>query len=91
MYTIAFSSSSEICVTVLNLPLFPYLSLLDDRWLMKCEQIFKFCFQTINALVKNQPELSLRLFLQGSMVADRISNETVTYEFFSQVTLTLCL
>ncbi|CAI8052360.1 Vacuolar protein sorting-associated protein 35 [Geodia barretti] len=56
----------------------------DDRWLMKCEQIFKFCFQTINALVKNQPELSLRLFLQGSMVADRISNETVTYEFFSQ-------
>ena len=52
---------------------------------MKCEQIFKFCFQTINALVKNQPELSLRLFLQGSLVADRISNETITYEFFSQV------
>ena len=58
---------------------------------MKCEQIFKFCFQTINALVKNQPELSLRLFLQGSMVADRISNETVTYEFFSQVKFTLRL
>ena len=61
----------------------------DDRWLMKCEQIFKFCFQTINALVKNLPELSLRLFLQGSLVADRIGNETVAYEFFSQVSRAL--
>jgi vacuolar protein sorting-associated protein 35 len=56
----------------------------DDRWLMKCEQIFKFCFQTINALVQNQPELSLRLFLQGALVADRVGNETIVYEFFSQ-------
>ena len=54
---------------------------------MKCEQIFKFCFQTINALVKNQPELSLRLFLHGALMADRIDNETIyiVYEFFSQV------
>lgn len=52
---------------------------------MKCEQIFKFCFQTINALVKNHPEISLRLFLQGALVADRVGNETIAYEFFSQV------
>ena len=53
--------------------------------MMKCEQIFKFSFQTINALVKIQPELSLRLFLQGSIVADRIGKESIAYEFFSQV------
>ena len=56
---------------------------------MKSEQIFKFCFQTINALVKNMPELSLRLFLQGAMVADQIGNETIAYEFFSQVNTTV--
>ena len=72
----------------------PFLSPLspqDDRWLMKCEQIFKFCFQTINALVKDQPELSLRLFLHGALVADRIDNETIVYEFFSQVSSSLHL
>ena len=56
---------------------------------MKCEQIFKFCFQIINALVKNQPELSLRLFLQGALAADHVGNETIVYEFFSQVTVWL--
>ena len=57
----------------------------DDRWLKKCERIFQFCLQTILALTKVQPELSLRLFLQGALVADRIKQETITYEFISQV------
>ena len=74
-------------LTFLPLSLVSLLSISpqDDRWLMKCEQIFKFCFQTINALVKNHPEISLRLFLQGALVADRVGNETIAYEFFSQV------
>ena len=51
----------------------------------KCERIFQFCLQTINALAKVQPELSLRLFLQGALTADQVASETITYEFISQV------
>ncbi len=57
----------------------------DARWEKKCERIFQFCLQTINALTKVKPELSLRLFLQGALTADQIASETVTYEFISQV------
>ena len=60
------------------------LSLQDDRWLKKCERIFQFCLQTITALTKVQPDLSLRLFLQGALTADQCS-ETIAYEFISQV------
>lgn len=51
----------------------------------KCERIFQFCLQTINALTKVQPELSLRLFLQGALAADQVGSETITYEFITQV------
>ena len=51
----------------------------------KCERIFQFCLQTINALAKVHPELSLRLFLQGALAADQVGSETITYEFISQV------
>ena len=61
------------------------LSLQDDRWLKKCERIFQFCLQTITALTKVQPDLSLRLFLQGALTADQIGSETIAYEFISQV------
>ena len=54
----------------------------------KCERIFQFCLQTINALAKVQPELSLRLFLQGALTADQVGSETITYEFISQVCCT---
>ena len=63
------------------------LSLQDDRWMKKCERIFQFCLQTINALTKVQPELSLRLFLQGALAADQVGSETITYEFITQVGL----
>ena len=51
----------------------------------KCERIFQFCLQTINALTKVKPELSLRLFLQGALAADQVGSETITYEFITQV------
>ena len=61
----------------------------DDKWDKKCQKIFQFCHQTIAALAKAEyAELSLRLFLQGALVADcaEFSNaETVAYEFMSQV------
>ena len=61
----------------------------DDKWDKKVGKIFQFCHQTITALVKGeQYDISLRLFLQGAMVAGRVpfsNNETVAYEFMSQV------
>ena len=59
----------------------------DDRWLKKSERIFKFCRETIFALIKNQPETCLRLFVQGALAADQIQDETITYEFISQVSI----
>ncbi|XP_073234316.1 vacuolar protein sorting-associated protein 35-like [Porites lutea] len=60
----------------------------DDKWDKKCQKIFQFCHQTITALAKAEyAELSLRLFLQGSLVADQTgfsNSETVAYEFMSQ-------
>ena len=62
----------------------------DDKWEKKCDKIFKFCFQTINALIKAElpAELSFRLFLQGSIALCEIAYENcenITYEFISQV------
>ena len=63
----------------------------DDKWDKKCQKIFQFCHQTITALAKAEyAELSLRLFLQGSLVADQTgfsNSETVAYEFMSQVSV----
>jgi len=60
----------------------------DDKWDKKVGKIFQFCHQTVTALVKGeQYDLSLRLFLQGAVVAGRVpfsNNETVAYEFMSQ-------
>ncbi|KAF0304334.1 Vacuolar protein sorting-associated protein 35 [Amphibalanus amphitrite] len=60
----------------------------DDKWDKKVGKIFQFCHQTITALVKGeQYDISLRLFLQGAVVAGRVpfaNNETVAYEFMSQ-------
>ena len=62
----------------------------DDKWDKKCDKIFKFCFQTINVLIKAElpAELSFRLFLQGSIALCDIAYENcenITYEFISQV------
>ena len=61
----------------------------DEKWDKKCQKIFQFCHQTIGALAKSDyAELSLRLYLQGALTADKhgFSNaETVAYEFMSQV------
>ena len=51
----------------------------------KCEKIFQFSLQTILALCKLAPELSLRLYLQGALAADKIGSETIAYEFLTQV------
>ena len=49
----------------------------DDKWEKKCDKIFKFCFQSINALIKAElpAELSFRLFLQGSIALFDIAYE----------------
>lgn len=57
----------------------------DERWLKKCERIFQFSLQTITALAKKAPGVALRIFLQGALTADQVGNETITYEFISQV------
>lgn len=51
----------------------------------KCERIFQFSLQTVTALAKEAPSVALRLFLQGALTADQVGNETITYEFISQV------
>lgn len=61
----------------------------DEKWEKKCDKIFKFCFQTINALIKAElpAELPFRLFLQGSIALCDINYdncENITYEFISQ-------
>ncbi|XP_065347239.1 vacuolar protein sorting-associated protein 35 isoform X1 [Cloeon dipterum] len=60
----------------------------DPKWDKKCQKIFQFCHQTINALTKAElAELPLRLFLQGAVAAGCIefeNHETVAYEFMSQ-------
>ena len=62
----------------------------DEKWEKKCDKIFKFCFQTINALIKAElpAELPFKLFLQGSIALCNIAYdncENITYEFISQV------
>ena len=62
----------------------------DDKWDKKCDRIFKFCFQTINALLKAElpADIPFKLFLQGSIVIAEIAyenSENITYEFISQV------
>ena len=62
----------------------------DENWEKKCDKIFKFCFQTINALIKVElpAELPFRMFLQGSIALCEIAYdncENITYEFISQV------
>ena len=61
----------------------------DDKWDKKCDKIFKFCFQTINALIKAElpAELAFRLFLNGAQTLCEIAYENcenITYEFISQ-------
>lgn len=62
----------------------------DERWSKKVGKIFQFCLQTIQALTKaDYSELALRLFLEGALVVDQLSNdgvchEAVAYEFISQ-------
>jgi hypothetical protein len=57
----------------------------DEKWLKKCERIFQFSLNTVTALAKEAPIVALRLFLQGALTADQVGNETITYEFISQV------
>ena len=62
---------------------------IDNNWEKKCDKIFKFCFQTINALIKAElpAELPFRIFLQGSIALCQLNYENcenITYEFISQ-------
>ncbi len=65
----------------------PHIHILpqDEKWLKKCERIFQFSLQTINALGKEAPPMAMKLFLQGALTADQVGDETISYEFISQV------
>ena len=57
----------------------------ENNW----DKIFKFCFQTINALIKAElpAELAFRLYLQGTIALCEIdydNSQNITYEFISQ-------
>ena len=80
MLLLALTRCSVVMLTVCAV-----LSVKDDRWQRKCEKILEFGIKTITALVKVIPDLSLRLFLQGALAADRIGLEKEAYEFISQV------
>ncbi|KAK9512960.1 hypothetical protein O3M35_001260 [Rhynocoris fuscipes] len=60
----------------------------DELWEKKCLKIFEYCHKTILALVKAEyAELSIRLFLQGTLAIGEIrfeNYETIAYEFLSQ-------
>ncbi|RDD47706.1 Vacuolar protein sorting-associated protein 35 [Trichoplax sp. H2] len=61
----------------------------DEKWDKKCDKIFAFSLQTISAFVKAEMfELSLRLYLQGALAADRQDDyegrENIAYEYISQ-------
>lgn len=67
-----------------------YDSIQDEKWDKKCDKIFAFCLQTISAFVKAEMfEMSLRLYLQGALAADRQDGydgrENIAYEYISQV------
>jgi vacuolar protein sorting-associated protein 35 len=64
----------------------------DEKWQKKVEKIFKFCFQTIDVLIKLElpAELAFRLYLQGSIALCEVNYENcenIAYEFISQVNL----
>ena len=87
--------NGSVIVFINRVWLLSFFFLQDDKWDKKCQKIFQFCHQTITALAKAEyAELSLRLFLQGSLVADQTgfsNSETVAYEFMSQVRVFIVL
>jgi len=62
----------------------------DNAWADKAIKIFKFSHEMVTTLSKsNFPEISLRLFLQCALSADKCGApfETIAYEFFTQAFL----
>jgi len=62
----------------------------DAEWVNKATKVFKFAHETVTALSRtNLPDLSLRLFLQCAIAADKCGQpfETIAYEFFTQAFL----
>jgi vacuolar protein sorting-associated protein 35 len=59
----------------------------DEQWSAKAQKVFKFVHETITALCRtNYAEVSLKLFLQAAIVANKCgaSFETIAYEFMTQ-------
>jgi len=62
----------------------------DESWVDKATKVFKFAHETVTAISRtNLPDLSLRLFLQCALAADKCGTpfETIAYEFFTQAFL----
>jgi len=62
----------------------------DEEWSSKAKKILKFAHETVTALSRtNLPDISLRLFLQCAVAADKCGGdfETISYEFFTQAFL----
>jgi vacuolar protein sorting-associated protein 35 len=60
----------------------------DELWEKKCQKIVQFCHSTISQLTTDEPELALRLYLQGALCINQISyssHEAIAYDFMTQV------
>lgn len=56
----------------------------DTDMVVKTKKVFGFVHETITVLSKQYPDLSLRLFLQAAMMADKCAFEAIAYEFVVQ-------
>lgn len=56
----------------------------DAELQVKTKKVFGFIHETIGELSQKYPDLSLRLFLQGALMADKCSFEAIAYEFVAQ-------
>jgi len=49
-----------------------------------CRKVFQFLHEIITAMAVSYPELSLKLFLQAAITADKCQFKAIAYEFMSQ-------
>jgi len=51
---------------------------------VSCRKVFQFLHEIITAMATTYPELSLNLFLQAAISADKVGFKPIAYEFMSQ-------
>jgi len=54
---------------------------------VSCRKVFQFLHEIITALTTTYPDLSLKLFLQAAVAADKCDFKAIAYEFMSQASI----